>query len=64
MVLTRKHSVHSTFNVPKEDNPPKRTQTKADLCEEIILMKQLNDALLEEVKNNEEKLTILEGKEK
>ena len=38
--------------------------TKSDLLDKIDLMKQLNDALLEEVKRNEEATSILDGKEK
>ena len=36
----------------------------SDLSDKMKSMKQLNDALLEEVKNNEEAISILEDKEK
>ena len=43
---------------------PKKPETKSDLLDNMELTKQLNDALLEEVKNNEDAIVILEGKEK
>ena len=42
---------------------PSKIQTKSDMLAKMETMKQLNDALLEEVKNNEEAILILEGKE-
>ena len=43
---------------------PSKIQTKSDMLAKMETMQQLNDALLEEVKNNEEAIAILEGKEK
>ena len=48
----------------EEISVPMKPKTKSDLENEMELMKQLNDALLEEVKNNEEAIVILEGREK
>ena len=48
----------------EEISAPRRPQTKADLLDKMESMKELNDALLEEVKSNEEAITNLEGKEK
>ena len=48
----------------EEVSAPRRPQTKSDLLIKMESMKQLNDALLEEVKSNEEAFAILEGKEK
>ena len=42
----------------------RKPQNKSDLLDQMDLMKQLNDALLEDVKSNEEAIAILEGKEK
>jgi hypothetical protein len=52
------------------ENPAKnkisapKPQTKSDMVAKMETMQELNDALLEEVKNNEEAIAILEGKEK
>ena len=52
------------------ENPAKnkisapKPQTKSDMLAKMETMQELNDALLEEVKNNEEAIAILEGKEK
>ena len=46
----------------EEVSAPRRPQTKADLLDKMESMKELNDALLEEVKSNEEAITNLEGK--
>ena len=49
----------ATGNVTKTSN-----KTKADLIEEMYLLKELNEALLEEVKSNEETIANLDKKEK
>ena len=41
---------------------PRQTETKSDLLDRMKLTKELNDALLEEVKSNEEAIVILQGK--
>ena len=71
MVLKRKISAHAVCINPKNMSGPKKPPTKADLSAELKLTKddlklnkELNDALLEEVKHNEEAIEILEGKEK
>ena len=47
------------------DSAPKTSnKTKAELLEELYLLKELNEALLEEVKSNEENIANLEKKEK
>ena len=43
---------------------PRKPETKSDLLDKMKLVEQLNDALLEEVKNNEEAIVALEKKEK
>ena len=48
----------------QEVSAPSRNQTKSDLLDKMGTMQQLNDALLDEVKSNEEAIAILEGKEK
>ena len=45
-------------------SPKVSNKTKAEILEDMDLMKQLNDALLEEVKANEEAIAKLERKEK
>ena len=57
MVLKRKHNVCID---PKRSKAPSKPATKADIVEEMKMIKQLNDALLEEIKTNEEKITSLE----
>ena len=47
-----------------EISAPNKPQTKSYLLSKMETMKQLNNALLEEVKNNEEAILIQEGKEK
>ena len=42
----------------------RKPHTKSDILDTVESMKQLNDALLEEVKNNEIAISILEDKEK
>ena len=71
MVLKRKISAHAVCINPKNMSGPKKPPTKADLIAELKLAKddlklnkELNDALLEEVKNNEKAIEILERKEK
>ena len=48
----------------EEVSAPRKPETKSELLDKMKLTQQLNDALLEEVKNNEEAIVILEGKEK
>ena len=56
--------LHSSWNFYQARIPvPNKPQTKSDLLSKMETIKQLNDALLEEVKNNEEAILILEGKE-
>ena len=71
MVLKRKISAHAVCINPKNMNGPKKPPTKADLNAELKLTKddlklnkELNEALLEEVKSNEKAIEILKGKEK
>ena len=71
MVLKRKISAHAVCINPKNMNGPKKPTTKADLIVELKLTKddlklnkELNDALLEEVKSNEKAIEILKKKEK
>ena len=47
-----------------EASAPKKPQPKSHLLSKMETMQQLNYALLEKVKNNEEAILILEGKEK
>ena len=64
MVLKRKQpSNHGVCIVPKKVNLPKKAPTKADLSEEIKLIKQLNDAMEEEIQNSDKTIAILEKKE-
>jgi hypothetical protein len=69
MVLKRK-SAHAVCIVPKKANGPKKPPTKADLQEELKtnntlkMTKELNDALPEEVQQNEAKIEALENKNK
>ena len=67
MVMKRKISAHKVCINPKNMNVPKKPPTKADLNSELKLIKddlklnkELNDALLEEVKTNEEAIEILQ----
>ena len=55
MVLKRKQSAHSVCIIPKKNTLPKKAPTKQDLCEELKLIKKLNDAMEEEIKTLEEK---------
>jgi hypothetical protein len=68
MVLKRK-SAHAVCIDPKKANVPKKPPTKANLQEELkmtkkdlIMTKELNEALLEEVQHNEVKIDALENK--
>ena len=64
MVLKRKQSAHSVCIVPKKTNVPvKKSVTKADLCEEIKGLKQINDAMEEDIKNSDETIANLIKKE-
>ena len=62
MVLKRKQSAHSVFIVPKKTNVAKKPITKAELVKEIKV-KQINDAIEEDIKSNDEIIAILEKKE-
>ena len=66
VVASKKHDnkcFTATETSTKNDiSATRKPQTKADLIDQMDLMKQLNDALLEEVKSNEEAIAILEGK--
>ena len=71
MVVKRKISTHAVCLEPKKTNGPKKHPTKADLQQDLEMTKddlkmtkELNDALLEEVKQNEEKMETLENKNK
>ena len=68
VVASKKHDnkcFKATETSTKDEiSATRKPQTKADLIDQMDLMKQLNDALLEEVKSNEEAIAILEGKEK
>ena len=64
MVLKRKQSAHMACIVPKKTNVAKKPATKADLSEEIKLIKTLNDAMEEEIKRSDNTIAILEIKEK
>ena len=70
MVLKRK-SVHAVCIDPKKVNGPKKPPTKANLQDELKMTKsdlkmtkELNDALLEEVKQNEANMEALENTNK
>ena len=63
MVLKRKQSAHSVCIVPKKTNLPKRPPTKADLVEEIKVMKQINDAMEEDIKTSDDEIALLKTKE-
>ena len=70
MVLKRK-SAHAACNDPKKTIGPKKPPTKADLQEELkmtksnlTMTKELNDALLEEVQQNEVKIEALDNTNK
>ena len=62
MVLKWKQSAHSVFIVPKKTNVAKKPITKADLVEEIKV-KQINDAIEEDIKSSDEIIAILKKKE-
>ena len=69
MVLKRKTSAHAVCIDPKKTNVPKKPPTKADLQDDLRMTKdtlkmtkELNDALLDEVKENEAKIEALENK--
>ena len=68
VVASKKHDnkcFTATETSSKDDiSATRKPQTKADLIDQMDLMKQLNDALLEEVKSNEEAIATLAGKEK
>ena len=71
MVLKRKFSAHAVCIEPKKTNGPKKPPTKVEIQEDLKMTrsdlkmtKELNDALLEEVKDNEAKLEALENKNK
>ena len=68
MVLKRK-SAHAVCIDPKKANVPKKPPTKANLREELKMTKndlkmtkELHDALLEEVKQNDVKIEGFENK--
>ena len=63
MVLKRKQSAHSVCIIPKKTNVPKRPPTKADLVEEIKVMKQINDAMEEDIKTSDDEIALLKKKE-
>ena len=63
MVLKRKQSAHSACIVPKKTNVLKKPPNKADLVEEIKVMKQINDAMEEDIKNSDDEIEILNKKE-
>ena len=63
MVLKRKFSAHAVCIEPKKTNGPKKPPTKVEIQEDLKMTrsdlkmtKELNDALLEEVKENAAKL--------
>ena len=62
MVLKWKPSAHSVFIVPKKTNVAKKPITKADLIEEIKV-KQINDAIEEDIKSSGEIIAIFKKKE-
>ena len=71
MVLKRKISAHAVCIDQKKTNGPKKPLTKAEIQEDLKMTKstlkmtkELNDALLEEVKENEAKLEALEKRNK
>ena len=68
VIASKKHDnkCFAAIQISTKDDisAPRKPQTKADLIDKMDLMQQLNDALLEEVKSNEEALAILEEKEK
>ena len=71
MVLKRKISAHAVCIDPKKTSGPKKAPTKADIQEDLKMTKnnlkmtkELNDALLEEVKENEVKMEALEVRNK
>ena len=63
MVLKRKQSNHGVCIVPKKIILPKKAPTKADLSEELKLIKQLNEAMEEDIQNSDKTIAILEKKE-
>ena len=71
MVMKRKINTHAACINPKNIHVAKKPPTKVDLNSELKLTKDdlkltkdLNDALLEEVQNNEKEIEILKQKEK
>ena len=71
MVLKRKISAHAICIDQKKTSGPKKPPTKAEIQEDLKMTKstlkmtkELNDALLEEVKDNEAKLEALEKRNK
>ena len=64
MVLKRKQSAHSVCIEKKKVILPRKPPNKADLVEEIKLIKKLNDAMEEEIKDSDNKIAILEEREK
>ena len=63
-IFKRKQSAHSVCIVPKKTNVPvKKSVTKADLCEEIKGLKQINDAMEEDIKDSDETVANLKKKE-
>ena len=71
MVLKRKISAHAICIDQKMTSGPKKPPTKAEIQEDLKMTKstlkmtkELNDALLEEVKDNEAKLEALEKRNK
>ena len=64
MVLKRKQSAHSVCIEKKKVILPRKPPNKADLVEEIKLIKKLNDAMEEEIKDSDDKIAILEEREK
>ena len=71
MVLKRKIRAHAVCIDQKKTNGPQKNPTKADLQEDLgnsknglKMTKELNDALLEEVKQNEANMEALENTNK
>ena len=63
MVMKRKQSTHTSCIVPKKTIAPRKPPTKADVCDELKLVKKLNDAMEEEIKKSDDTITQLEKKE-
>ena len=62
MVLKRKNNSHSLCIDPKKTNTLKKNPTKADLVQELKEIKQINEALEEENKRNNEIIEVLKKK--